>query len=74
MTADNTKPLDAGGIQFFQLLSRRGALSLEIKGIHRRGRSAYSIAKEEYGLKGSRQKVLDQLNEMIDKIQGRNYV
>lgn len=51
-----------------QLLSRRGALSLEIKGMKRRGRSAYAICKEVYGLKGSRQKVLDQLNEMIVKM------
>lgn len=51
-----------------QLLSRRGALSLEIKGMKRRRRSAYATCKEVYGLKGSRQKVLDQLNEMIVKM------
>jgi hypothetical protein len=54
------------GIAFFQLCARRGALALEIKGLHRRGRSAYSICKEVYGLKGSREKVLAQLNEMIE--------
>lgn len=53
------------GIKMFQLLARRGALSLEIAGLKRRGRSAYSICKEVYGLKGSRQRVLEQLDELI---------
>lgn len=60
------------GIRLFQLLARKGALELEMKGMRRRGRSAYSICKEVYGLKGSRQKVLDQLNEMVEKINPDN--
>lgn len=55
-----------GGIAFFQLLARRGALQLEIKGLRRRGRSAYAICKEVYGLKGSRASVLAQLNARIE--------
>lgn len=53
--------------EFFQLCARRGALKLEIKGLYRsgHGRTAYSICKQVYGLKGNRQKVLDQLNQMI---------
>lgn len=61
----------ADGIEFAHLCARRGALRLEILGLHRRGRSAYSICKEVYGLKGSRQKVLDQLCKMIDEIQAK---
>lgn len=53
------------GIEFFQLIARRGALSLELKGLHRRGRSAYSICKQVYGLKGSRESVLAQLDAII---------
>lgn len=59
------------GIEFVHLLARRGALRLEILGLHRKGRSAYAICKEVYGLKGSRQKVLDQLNRMIEDIQAK---
>lgn len=62
MTVVNTPE----GIAFFQLCARRVALALEMKGLKRRGRSAYSICKEVYGLKGSRQQVLDQMGEMID--------
>jgi hypothetical protein len=55
------------GIAFFQMCARRGALALELKGLKRsRGRTAYSICKEVYGLKGSRQSVLDQMNALIE--------
>lgn len=57
------------GIEFVQLLARRGALKLEIAGMKRRGRSAYSICKEVYGLSGSKAKVLAQLDQMIEKAQ-----
>jgi hypothetical protein len=57
------------GIAFVQLVARRGALRLETLGMKRRGRSAYSICKSEYGLKGSRESVLAQLNAMIEKAQ-----
>ena len=52
-------------IQAFRMRSLRGALKLEILGMKRRGRSAYSIIKEEFGLKGNRQKVLEQLEKNI---------
>lgn len=55
------------GIAFFQLLARRGALQLEIKGIKRRGRSAYSICKEVYGLRGTRQAVLAKMNALVEE-------
>lgn len=44
-----TKPED---IQAFRLLALKGALSLESKGLRRRGRSALSVVKQEFGLKG----------------------
>jgi len=52
-------------INNFRLRALRGALKLEILGMKRRGRSAYSIIKEEFGFKGSRQKVLAQIEEKI---------
>ena len=54
------------GIKFAQLCARKGALKLEILGMKRRGRSAYSICKKAYGLKGSRESVLAQLQTMVD--------
>ena len=55
------------GIDFVQLAARRGALRLEIAGMRRRGRSAYSICKSEYGLKGSRESVLEQMTALVEK-------
>ncbi len=46
------------GIARFRLIALKGALKLEILGMKRRGRSAYSIIKQEFGLKGSRESVL----------------
>lgn len=50
-------------IEFARLLALKGALRLELHGMKRRGRSAYSIVKQELGFKGSRQRVYDQLKE-----------
>jgi len=48
-----------------RVLALRSMLGLEIKGLGRRGRSAYSIVKEEFGFKGGKQKVYDQLDAHI---------
>ena len=52
-------------IDGFRLRALRGALKLEILGMKRRGRSAYSIIKDEFRLKGGREKVLAQLEALI---------
>lgn len=52
-------------IEQFRVKVLHSALGLEIKGMKRRGTSAYVIIKREFGLKGSRQKVYDQLGEII---------
>jgi hypothetical protein len=53
-------------IQEYRLIVLRSALKLEIKGIRmNRGRTAYSIIKEEFGLKGNRQRVLEQFEELL---------
>lgn len=56
------------GIGYMRMYTLSSMLGLEIKGMKRRGRSAYSIIKEEYGLKGNKQKVLDQFCDLIDKV------
>ena len=43
------------------------ALKLECLGMQRRGWSAYSIAKKEYNLKGSKESVYNQLATILGK-------
>jgi len=57
-------------INMFRMLSLKGALGLEVKGMKRRGRSAYSIVKEEFGLKGNKQRVLEQFTAIVEKMKG----
>ena len=54
-------------IHYYKLVHLRRALKLELVGLKSRGRSAYSIAKSEFGLKGNRDKVLSQINNLIEK-------
>ena len=43
-------------------------LNLEIKGMPRsRGRSAYSLVKEQYNFKGSKKKVYQQFKELLER-------
>ena len=50
-----------------RLITLKHMLHLEMKGMKRRGRSAYSIIKSELGFRGNRQKVYDQLEEYINE-------
>ena len=54
-------------IEHFRLLTLRQMLKLELIGMKRSGRSAYSIIKNELGLKGNKQSVFNQLSEMLGK-------
>ena len=55
-------------IQLYQMVVQKQALKLEIYGLKTRGRSAYSLIKEMYKLKGSKQKVLEQFTKIIEDI------
>ena len=52
-------------INAFRLRTLHKMLKLETLGMTRRGQSAYAIIKQETGLKGSKQKVYDQLTELL---------
>ena len=52
-------------IDGFRVRALRSALKLEVLGMTRRGRSVYSIIKEEFGMVGNKKKVLEQLNTYI---------
>lgn len=51
-------------IDQFRLRALRSALKMEIFGMKRRGQSAYSIIKQEFGLKGNKKKVLEQFEKL----------
>ena len=55
-------------IDMFRFLSLRSALKLECLGMTRRGQSAYSIIKAEYGFKGNKKSVLEQMEEIIKEV------
>lgn len=59
-------------IELFRLGALHKMLKLETLGMTRRGQSAYSIIKQETGLKGSKQKVFDQLGEFLDTVKELN--
>lgn len=67
----NIKTSELTGVSFeialARLMTLRSMLKLEMKGMARRGRSAYAIIKAELDLKGTRQRVLDQLTDIIEK-------
>lgn len=52
-------------IELFRMRALRGALKMEIFGMKRRGQSAYSIIKQEFGLKGNKRSVLQQFEKLI---------
>tara|TARA_Y100000034_G_scaffold125913_1_gene176351 strand:- start:594 stop:794 length:201 start_codon:yes stop_codon:yes gene_type:complete len=54
-------------IEKARLITLKHALKLEVLGMKRRGRSVYSIVKSEFGFRGSKQRVFDQLVQMIDE-------
>lgn len=59
------------GIAFAQAAARKGLLEAEIHngddyGKTKRGQTAYSIVKQVYGFRGSRQSVLEDLTEYIE--------
>ena len=56
-------------IKFFRLAALKNALALECKGLRRsRPPSAYVVLKKEYGFKGGKQKVLQQAQNLVDKL------
>ena len=51
-------------IDLFRMSVLEKALKLELLGMKGRGRSAYSVIKSEYGLKGNRQTVYDKFRQL----------
>ena len=55
-------------IDMFRFLSLRSALKLECLGMRRGGQTAYSIVKAEYGFKGNKKSVLQQMEQIIKEL------
>ena len=62
MSTMYTKPED---ILLFRRLTQKASLELEIKGLRKKGRTMYSMIKQEYNLRGSRENVLEQFGNFI---------
>jgi hypothetical protein len=53
-------------IQMAQYLTMRSGLQLEVKGMRlTRGLSCYKMIKDRFGLKGNKQKVLEQFEDLL---------
>jgi hypothetical protein len=53
-------------IQMARYLTMRSGLQLEVKGMRlTRGLSCYKMIKDTFGLKGNKQKVLDQFEDLL---------
>jgi hypothetical protein len=53
--------------ELYALLRLKSALKLEVAGMkHSRGHSAYGIAKKDFGFKGNKESVLNQLINYIN--------
>lgn len=59
--------IEGDDIVLFAIIALESALRLEVKGMKTSsGRSAYSIVKDRYQLKGSKQRVLEQFNQIVN--------
>jgi len=54
-------------IGLVRLMALRGRLKLEIVGIKFRGMTTGSILKNEFGFKGNKARILEQLDALIDQ-------
>jgi len=62
-------------MKLFRVLVLRTGLALEVKGIRlsRRARSCYATVKEEFGIKGNKKRVLEQLDDLIEQCRAEPY-
>ena len=55
-----------------RMITLMHGLRLEVRGMRlTRGRTCYAIVKQEYGLKGNKQRVLDQFQEILDEAEAQ---
>ena len=59
-------------VALIRMAALKSALKLEIAGLRRRGRSVYSIVKEEFGLRGNKRTVLADFEKLIEQKKDEN--
>jgi hypothetical protein len=70
----NVMVTGAENMKFLRLYVLRSGLAFEVQTGWRmsRGRSCYAITKAEYGFKGNKRRVLEQLDAFIDAMDEEN--
>jgi len=63
--------LTGAGIQFYQLLTIRQALQAQMRGYRLSNKipQGTTLARRHLGLRGNKESLLEQVNEIIDRIQ-----
>jgi hypothetical protein len=65
----NSDMIEGDDIALFQLMALESSLLLETKGLKfSRGLSVYALIKKRYGFKGSKIRVLEQFNTMLNAL------
>ena len=59
-------------VDLYRLCTLKSALKLEILGMKRRGQSVYSIIKNEFDLKGNKQRVFEQFSAKVEALKAMN--
>lgn len=59
-------------IDVYALCVIRTRLRLELAGMKGHGKSTFSVVKERYGLKGSKQDIFNQFSAMVDNAKAQN--
>lgn len=54
-------------VKYFQMASLLAGLKLEVKGLKKKGESCYTKIRRDYGLRGNKQKVLEQFEALCLK-------
>jgi hypothetical protein len=58
-------------IEFWQLCALRSACKLEAIGMKRKGKTACQIAREKYGLKGTKKEIAQQMQVLVENAKHR---
>ena len=59
-------------VNLYRLCALKSALKLEILGMKRRGQSVYSIIKNDFDLKGNKQRVFEQFSAKVEALKAMN--
>jgi len=65
-SAGATTFVGPSAVNIFRMITLANGLKMEVRGMRMtRGRTCYAIIKSEYGLKGNKQRVLDQFLPLV---------